>query len=159
MSTTARDRGRVFKPAIDPKIAIVLGVIVGWLIPAGAWLALNGRFTLGWVMMLSGALPAVLFLPIRYRLTAELLVVRSGFFRWQIPLPLIFEVKAESNTLAAPALSRNRLVIRFHTDGDDDGVRIAPRERAAFLLALKAAAPHVELVGPLEAEAAAGPHA
>lgn len=158
MSREARARGRVFKSAVEPKVAVPLLILVGWLVPAGGWLIYRGHFLVGWVMMLSGALPFVLFLPVRYRLTEELFVVRSGFFRWQIPLLLIFEVVPTRDSYAAPALSRDRLRVRFHTGGPDDEVRVSPRERAAFLATLAAAAPHVVLAGDLASEAAPGPH-
>lgn len=81
-----------------------------------------------------------LVFPMRYGIDGDHLVVRFGLCRRRIPLAAIDEVRPTSNPLASPALSLDRLAIRFG-DGPLHTLLISPADRPRFLddLARKAA--------------------
>ena len=68
-------------------------------------------------------------------LTEHDLLVRSGPFRWRVPLGQIHSVTPTRNPLSSPALSLDRLRIEY---GDGKWILISPRERERFLEALEA---------------------
>lgn len=72
-----------------------------------------------------------------YDLTADRLVARSAFWRWQVPLHTIRNVYETRNPLSAPAASLDRIGI-VHDGGL---LLVSPREKAAFIAALRRAAP------------------
>ena len=112
--------------ALPPLSAVV--VIVS-AIMSGAWdAALIGAGVGVFVAAIYGGL----VFPIRYGLSPEQLVVRFGLCRQRIDLAKIIEVYPTHNPLSSPALSLDRLYIRygpsfFHA------VMISPADREAFL--------------------------
>lgn len=73
------------------------------------------------------------------------LYARSGPFRWRVQLHSIDEVRPSHNPLSAPAPSLDRLAVRYR-----NGRRlllISPADKAAFLRALVARAPHLRIEG------------
>jgi hypothetical protein len=73
-----------------------------------------------------------------YPLGERELIARSGPFRWRIPLDAITAVRRTRNPLSSPALSLDRLAIRYGRGGV---ILISPRDRAAFVRALRARCP------------------
>lgn len=73
-----------------------------------------------------------------YELGPTDLLVRCGPFSWRVPLAAIREVVPSRNPLSGPALSLDRLHVRY--DGSRLGVLISPEPRAAFLEELAARA-------------------
>ncbi|MGH7482323.1 MAG: PH domain-containing protein [Longimicrobiales bacterium] len=131
----------------DPLIVAAVGLGVLGCVAIGGWIATleRGGLLPALGIALSGMLPLALFLPVRYSLDAEMLRVRSGLFRWRIPLPLIVEVRPAGRGVG-PALSSHRLDVRFRAPGGHERVLISPRERADFLRALRRVAPHVVIM-------------
>ena len=70
-----------------------------------------------------------------YRLHAGELHVRSGPFRWRVPVAQIHAVEPTRSALSSPALSLNRLRIRY---GDGKAVMVSPADREGFFEALRA---------------------
>jgi hypothetical protein len=68
------------------------------------------------------------------------LVVRCGPFRWRVPLEQIFAVRETDSVRSAPAMSMDRLEIRF---ADDRRMLISPRDKAGFLAQLQREAPQL----------------
>ncbi len=79
-------------------------------------------FTLG--------LMAWVFFGTHYTLSREILDIRSGPFRWQVPIAKIKDVKPSRSVLSAPAFSTDRLEIVY---GSHESVQISPRDRERFL--------------------------
>jgi Bacterial PH domain len=78
---------------------------------------------LGWLYATTG-----------YTLGADALVVRSGPLRWTIPYSDIESVRHTTNVGSAPAMSLQRLELRY---GSAQSVVISPRNRDAFIAALR----------------------
>ena len=70
--------------------------------------------------------------PMSYGLGKSELIVRSGLYRRRIPLTAISEVSPTRNPLSSPALSLDRLNVRFG-EGMFRRVMISPAERDRFL--------------------------
>jgi membrane protein YdbS with pleckstrin-like domain len=81
----------------------------------------------------------------RYSFERDVLVIRSGPFRWRVGLDSIEEVVPTRNPLSSPACSLDRLRIRYASSRM--GIMISPENRAGFLRDLVARAPGLELVG------------
>ncbi len=81
-------------------------------------------------------LPLWVLISTRYCLDERQLLIRSGPFRWQVPLREIHAVTPTRNPLSSPALSLDRLRIDY---GNGRTVMISPRDREGFLRDLAAA--------------------
>jgi hypothetical protein len=81
----------------------------------------------------------------RYGFTRRKLLVRSGPFRWTVPLRSIDSVRPSRNPLSSPAASLDRLEVRYAERRKR--ILISPEDKAGFLRALVARAPHLEVVG------------
>jgi hypothetical protein len=80
-----------------------------------------------------------LVFPMRYGIEGDALVVRHGVVRQRIPLKDISEVAPTRNPLSSPALSLDRLAIRFG-EGFFKSAMISPAAKAEFLDELAVAA-------------------
>ena len=63
----------------------------------------------------------------------QTLRIVSGPFSWRVPVAAISTIKATHNPLSSPALSLDRLQIRY---GKHDSVMISPADKAGLLAAL-----------------------
>ena len=74
-----------------------------------------------------------------YRITKDSLHVKSGPFRFIVPLRSIRGVRRTSNPLSAPALSLHRLEIAL-----ENGrlILISPKDRERFIVMLRSRYPH-----------------
>src|SRR6185437_5070701 len=75
-----------------------------------------------------------------YSFQGGTLLVRCGPCRWRIPLEQIFAVHETDSVRSAPAMSMDRLEIRFAEDGR---MLVSPRDKAAFLAELRRQAPQL----------------
>ena len=89
-------------------------------------------------------LPLWLLLDTNYTLTAEELLVRSGPLRWRIALGDVREVLPSRSWASSPALSLDRLRIRY---GQGRSILISPREKQRFIDALRERCPSVLVTG------------
>jgi hypothetical protein len=84
-----------------------------------------------------------IFTTTRYEVSNEALTVRSGPFRWVLPLHTIQSLSASRSLLSSPALSLDRIAIG-HTGGV---LLISPRHKGAFVRAVRSGAPAVAVRG------------
>lgn len=84
----------------------------------------------------------LLVFPVSYRLLPEALEVRSGVLHWRIPYAQMRSIRPARSVLAAPALSFDRLDLRYGANGQ---ALISPNDRQSFLADLHARAPHLQL--------------
>lgn len=82
-------------------------------------------------------LPLWVLLRTDYELTGEELLVRSGPFRWRVPLRDIRAIEPSRSWLSGPALALDRLRIDH---GCGRSVLVSPKERGRFLEALSRSA-------------------
>lgn len=127
-----------FRSKVDRWLVLVLGA-AGIL----AVVAVGAAFQTGEMPLLAAlaillfavGLPTWILATTRYDLSNELLVVRSGPFRWRIPLSEITSVATTRNPLSSPALSLDRLRLEY---GKGRALMISPRDKDEFLRALAA---------------------
>jgi len=84
-----------------------------------------------------------LFLTTRYELGSESLVVRSGPFSWRIRLAEITSVERTKDPRAGPALSLDRLCVRYRRGLE---ILISPEDQEGFLAVLHERAPGARIV-------------
>jgi hypothetical protein len=122
-------------------IAAMLVAVVGiWLSPA----PLLTRLALcGWILAIAGFSLHVMHTT-AYDLTEEDLIVRAGIMRRRVPIDAILSVKPSRCLLSGPALSLDRLHVRYH--GSRWGVLISPDDRQTFLADLAGRSSELELL-------------
>jgi hypothetical protein len=127
-----------FKSKVDAWLAVVL--VAGALVSAGASLIVLStsspyRWLLVPVMLLVGTgLPVSLLLRTDYTLENDVLLVRSGLFRWRVPLRDIVAINPTRNPMSSPALSLDRLLI---TRRNGLECMVSPRDKEGFLRELR----------------------
>lgn len=110
---------------------VTLSALVGTAIAGSA----GGVAISGGGVALFVAIYAGLVWPMEYGIDEEHLVVRHGLVRQRIALRDIREVTPTSNPLSSPALSLDRLAVRFG-DGMFKNAMISPVQREEFLAEL-----------------------
>lgn len=75
-----------------------------------------------------------LYFTTRYTITDDFLMVNSGPFSWIIPIADISSVEPTRNPLSSPALSLDRLLIRY---GQRAELMISPKDKSGFMTELK----------------------
>ncbi len=136
-----------FRSKVDGKLA-ALGVALP--VVTALVLLINGLSFGGppWWTMIPLVLVALLFvwmlLSTWYGFEGGSLLVHCGPFNWRILLEQIFAVSESDSVRSGPALSMDRLEIRF---GDDRRILISPEDKAGFLEALRHQAPQLRPQG------------
>lgn len=82
------------------------------------------------ILLLSLGLPLWLLFSTQYLVDTESLYVKSGPFSWTIALTDIQSVTPSKAAWSSPALSLDRLEIRY---GDRKRLLVSPKDRAAFI--------------------------
>ena len=95
--------------------------------PATVW---SGAF----IVAIGLGLPWWVLVATHYTFAERELVIRSGPFRWRVPVAEITDVSPTSNPLSSPALSLDRLRIEY---GRKRWIMISPRDREDFLRELE----------------------
>ena len=126
--------------ALAISLTVALGVFL--LIASPAKLA-------GWLLIGVGIAVGIFIYwlenTLHYEITVAKLNVRSGPMRWSIALESIEGVYATRSVLSAPALSFDRLLIRYKNLHGPRSLMISPDDKRAFLNALGAAEPRLKL--------------
>jgi membrane protein YdbS with pleckstrin-like domain len=84
-----------------------------------------------------------LFASTDYRVAGGLLTIRSGPLRWRIPVGDIESVTATRNPLSSPALSLDRLQIRYRSAASESDILVSPKDKEGFIAALRASNPAI----------------
>lgn len=79
------------------------------------------------------ALIGSLLIRTHYTVTGSTLRIASGPFSWTVPIDQIESVKATRNPVSSPALSLDRLQIRY---GNGRRVMVSPADKTGFLKAI-----------------------
>ena len=75
-----------------------------------------------------------LYFSTRYTISGDFLLVKAGPFSWVIPIEDIVSVEPTRNPISSPALSLDRLLIRY---GQSAELLISPKDKSGFMLELK----------------------
>ena len=112
---------------------------------AATLLSLVGLALVGLILLLIGAvLPMWIVMATRYEIIGDELRVRSGPLRWRIALNDIISVAACHNAALAPAMSKQRLAVRYRSSSAREfTLLISPEDRYQFILDLGVADPEL----------------
>jgi len=80
----------------------------------------------------------------RYEVTDREVIVRSPPFRWRIAIDGIESIRPSRSPVSSPALSLDRLEIRY---AGDRRILVSPRDREGFLAAVVARSRHLHRAG------------
>ena len=110
---------------------------------AATLLSLVGLAFVGLILLLIGAaLPMWIIMATRYEVIGDELRVRSGPLRWRIALHDIISVSACHNAALAPAMSKQRLAVRYrNSSAQEFTLLLSPEDRYQFILDLGIADP------------------
>ncbi len=144
MSRSFERSGATYRSRVDTWLGVALVLsfavgIFGAIQLVGAESA--GDRLMGVVTLLILGAVGSLVVPVRYRITDRDLVIRSGVRRLRVPLDSIERVTPSRSVLASPALSLDRLAVRYRTGRfAAPEIHISPDRRERFLAQLAAAA-------------------
>ena len=129
---------RRFKSKIDRWILVLLVAVIiieAWAIGTTAMQAGDPLATTG--IILTGiavvALLVWMIIGTHYTVDRGTLRIVSGPFRWKVPIEQISSVEVTKSPLSSPALSLDRLRIRY---GKKRHIMISPADKAGFLKAI-----------------------
>lgn len=130
-----------FSSKIDGWLIPVLIVAVGGLVAALIAVLIEEtpwpiRVLVGVVTIFVTLLMFAVFRNTYYVVAGDTLRIRSGPFRWNIPVRDIVEVTPSRNPLSSPALSLDRLKISL---GKRKFVLVSPEDKAGFIRAVEQA--------------------
>ncbi|MEM1143055.1 MAG: PH domain-containing protein [Pseudomonadota bacterium] len=128
---------RVFKSKIDAWLLAILVFSTGMLLYAVYAAASQGgpgniAVAIGLVTVGAG-LPIWLFAGTKYVVTQDVLRIKSGPFSWTIELSTICSVVETRNPISSPALSLDRLEIKY---ADGRSVLVSPADKSGFRAAI-----------------------
>lgn len=124
---------RTFKSKIDTWLLAIL--IISISIPVVVLVQTASQaneLSLGLMFMILVfivALPVWLFVSTKYVVKDETLLIRSGPFKWNIPIKEITGVTETRNPISSPALSLDRLALNY---GKQKSVLVSPKEKSKF---------------------------
>ena len=127
-----------FKSKVDTWILVLMIVAIVFQFFAVGTAALQADdpvATTGLILLVIGVSGLLVWLLLGTYYTVEkgYLRIASGPLRWRVPLDAITSVKATRNPLSSPALSLDRIMMRYCKRGR---VMVAPADREGFLTAI-----------------------
>ena len=130
---------KVYQSKVDTWLAVILVatpiplVFVIWRL---FHVSAPGRWFISLLVFLVGiCLPISLLTFTKYTITDISLFIRSGIFKWEIPLKEILTIQSTNDPESGPALSLDRLRIDY---GQGKSILISPADKAEFIRDLKA---------------------
>lgn len=125
------------KSNIDAWLAVILVLTITISLFVGVTiLSASGQWWVALVVVSLGiGLPLWLLFGTSYCLESDQLHIRSGPFKWHVPVAAITSVTPTRNPLSSPALSLDRLRIEY---GPGKVVMISPRNKDIFLKDIEA---------------------
>lgn len=129
----------LFRSKIDLWLAIALiGTVIITLAAAVATLqrASGVALLLAISIAISTVLPIWTLAFTIYMVEGKTLLIRSGPFRWRIPVSSIRRIEPSNSVLSGPALSLVRLRIEY---GTGQSILVSPADQQGFLRAIESA--------------------
>jgi hypothetical protein len=78
-----------------------------------------------------------------YTVEGSTLIVKSAFMTWRIDIHHIDEITPTRNPMSSPALSLDRLELRYREEGRSRTMLVSPSEKRRFVEALRAVSPAI----------------
>ncbi|WP_295679415.1 PH domain-containing protein [uncultured Nevskia sp.] len=127
----------VYKSKIDAWLAAILAVSIAISLFAGKTaVSAGGQWWVAVAVVALGVgLPLWVLFGTSYRVESDQLHIRSGPFKWHVPVASITGITPTRNPLSSPALSLDRLRIEY---GPRKEVMISPRNTDSFLKDIEA---------------------
>ena len=127
-----------FKSKVDRWILVVLAIVIIveiWAIGSAATHASSPLMTTAMILLGIAVVGLIVWLTLgtHYTVDRGVLKIVSGPFRWKVPIEQIRSVEATRSPFSSPALSLDRLRIRF---GKNRRIMISPADKTAFLKAI-----------------------
>lgn len=85
------------------------------------------------LLLVTAGLPLWLLFTTEYEIAQQMLKIRSGPFRWSIPVASISSVADSHSVISSPALSLRRLKVSY---GRGKTILVSPADRDGFLAAI-----------------------
>ena len=139
----------VFTSKIDFWLALLMLGFSSLLILVPVWEWMYNNSSIKRIIFISlftiptALLLLVLFFNIKYTLTADTLLVKNGFSTQSILLKDITNITPTSSTLSAPALSLDRVEIRY----EGGSIVISPKDKDRFYHAIQERVPELKTDG------------
>jgi hypothetical protein len=129
---------RRFRSKVDTWIVILMVVAIAFQVIAVGAAALQAddpAMTTGLILLVVGVSGLLVWLLVgtHYTVDRDQIRIVSGPFRWKVPIDQITDVKTTRNPLSSPALSLDRILIRY---GKRGRVMVSPADREGFLKAI-----------------------
>jgi Bacterial PH domain len=142
----------IYRSKKDTWLVLAFALTIAFPVVLGVWfLSILSLKLIGGLLIAIGIAVGIfiywLVTPLYYEIAEAQLNVRAGPKRWTIPLESITEVVPTRSPLSSPALSLERLLIRYENDHSPSTLMISPENKNTFLRALAIAEPRLELVG------------
>ena len=127
-----------FRSKIDRWIMVLMVVVIVvevWALGSAAIQFRDPLMTTGAILIGISVVGLIVWLlsGTHYTVDRGMLRIASGPFRWRVPIDKINTVEATRNLLSSPALSLDRLRIRY---GKNRRIMISPADKAGFLKAI-----------------------
>ncbi len=143
-----RDASVIYQSKKDTWLILLL-ILAAMAIIAGS--IISYRFTRNFALSLPQlfmvAIVLALVFPLYYQITDTALIIRSGILCWKIPLERIIEVTHSTSPLSSPALSLDRLEVKYWKGSRSRSVLISPGDKESFMGDLALRSPGLERSG------------
>lgn len=131
-------QAEAFRSKVDTWLVVVLAGAA--LLALEAAIVSIGADTRAWpialmLVLAAVALPMWILTSTRYTVRDGVLDIKSGPFRWQVPIDTITALTPTRSPLSSPALSLDRLRIEY---GGGKVVMVSPTDKEAFIHAVNA---------------------
>lgn len=138
---------QIFRSRVDAWLRLVVagGLVAMWLSPVRRVWAGRAIDALDIIApLLATAFIVWVFSTTYYVISADVLIVHAGPIRRTVPLRLVQRLRATHNPLSSPALSLDRIEVKYGSKR----VLISPQDKRGFVSAVLKRAPAVVLEGP-----------
>lgn len=127
-------------------VAVIVAVLLGMLIFVGyiSWQSGDLRPLIYVIIceIITSGLMLLIGYPVRYLLSPEQLIVKSGVMRVEVPVHKITKVEKTRSLLSAPAWSIDRVKVDYDNNGYPAYVIISPKDRDRFIQQLESFMEH-----------------
>jgi hypothetical protein len=124
---------------VDLWLAVVL--VVASVLPAGLGIYLH-QLSLIAITAILLAILRLIVVPISYEIESDRLVIRHGVMKMSVLYSGILSMRPTRSALSSPALSLDRIEIRYAPSGI---ILISPEDRRAFLERMRIHAPQADI--------------